>query len=118
MDPPSASTSASVPPTTVKEVKNRSITDIIGESFAEFDHRGKIVEPFDEESKRDAEFQEKLSLMLIDLLLEFHAWSSARPVAENDKTADKLEKDINGLMQTEKEQGMFQPQSFIGTPMS
>lgn len=32
--------------------------DIISETFPPFDHRGKIVAPFDNETKRDAEFQE------------------------------------------------------------
>ncbi|CAL1699550.1 unnamed protein product [Somion occarium] len=78
--------------------------DIISETFPPFDHRGKIVAPFDNETKRDAEFQESLSIMLLALMLEFHAWSSARPMQESDRTADALEKEINELMGTEKEQ--------------
>ena len=43
--------------------------------------------------------------MILDLMLDFHAWSTCRPTHESDMTADKLEKDINGIMETEKEQG-------------
>lgn len=43
--------------------------------------------------------------MILDLMLNFHAWSTARPTHESDATADKLEKDINSIMETEKEQG-------------
>ncbi|KAK7678291.1 hypothetical protein QCA50_018639 [Cerrena zonata] len=82
----------------------RGVSEIITDVFEPFDHRGKIVTPFDSENKRDAEFQEKLSLMLLELMLDFHAWSSARPLHESDKTADRLEKEINELMETEKDQ--------------
>ncbi|KAK7676160.1 hypothetical protein QCA50_020871 [Cerrena zonata] len=95
----------------------RGVSEIITDVFEPFDHRGKIVTPFDSENKRDAEFQEKLSLMLLELMLDFHAWSSARPLHESDKTADRLEKEINELMETEKDQGMFSasspPPSFV-----
>ncbi|KAI0078371.1 hypothetical protein K474DRAFT_1641767 [Panus rudis PR-1116 ss-1] len=83
------------------------MNDMIRQSFPPFDHRGTIVTPFDEESKRDAEFQEKLTEMLLELTLDFHAWSSARPLQESDRTADALEKEINELMEAEKEQGTF-----------
>ncbi|KAK7678306.1 hypothetical protein QCA50_018654 [Cerrena zonata] len=85
----------------------RGVSEIITDIFEPFDHRGKIVTPFDSENKRDADFQEKLSLMLLELMLDFHAWSSARPLHESDKTADRLEKEINELIETEKDQGMF-----------
>ena len=32
--------------------------------------------------------------MLLELMLEFHAWSTARPAQESDSTADALEKEI------------------------
>ena len=57
--------------------------------------------------------------MLLELMLDFHAWSSARPMHESDKTADALEKEINELMETEKDQGMStpsQPPTFVGRP--
>lgn len=60
----------------------------------------------------------ELSAMLLELMLDFHAWSSARPLHESDKTADTLEKEINELMETEKDQGRssvsHQCPTFIG----
>ncbi len=55
-------------------------------------------------------------------MLEFHAWSISRPSQETDRTADILEKEINALIETEKEQGMsstFQTPSMtiIGRPV-
>ncbi len=44
--------------------------------------------------------------MLLELVIDFHAWSAARPVFESDKTADVLEKEVKSLVDTEKEQGM------------
>lgn len=51
-------------------------------------------------------------------MLEFHAWSTARPSLENDKNADELEQEINTLLETEKEQGRSSALQFlIGMPM-
>ncbi|KAH9947501.1 hypothetical protein B0H21DRAFT_778458 [Amylocystis lapponica] len=84
--------------------KNRAIAEVISETFPSFDHRSAVVEPFDNESKRDAEFLEKFNDMLLDLMLEFHAWSTARPTRESDRTAEELEKEINSVIEQEKEQ--------------
>lgn len=40
------------------ERSKRGVSEIISDVFTPFDHRGKIVAPFDNENKRDAEFQE------------------------------------------------------------
>ena len=58
--------------------------------------------------------------MLLELMLEFHAWSTARPTHESDVTAGNLEKDINKIIETENEQGRFSvllspPLSLVGT---
>ncbi|EMD35492.1 hypothetical protein CERSUDRAFT_96608 [Gelatoporia subvermispora B] len=76
----------------------QEISDLISHTFQPFDHRSAIVEPFDNESKRDVEFLEKL-------MLEFHAWSSARPSYESDHTADALESEVKSVIEMEKEQG-------------
>ncbi|PCH35231.1 hypothetical protein WOLCODRAFT_139815 [Wolfiporia cocos MD-104 SS10] len=84
--------------------EKQSISEIIAETFPPFDHRTAVVEPFDNESKRDAEFLEKLNVMLLELVLEFHAWSTARPMHESDRTADALEKEVKAVVELEKEQ--------------
>lgn len=38
-------------------------------------------------------------------MLEFHAWSTARPAQESDTTADALEKEVKIVIELEKEQG-------------
>ncbi len=56
--------------------------------------------------------------MLLSLMLEFYAWSTARPLYENDKNADELEKEINALLEAEKEQGMSSTlRVLVGMPM-
>ncbi|KAI0728976.1 hypothetical protein C8Q72DRAFT_875529 [Fomitopsis betulina] len=85
-------------------VKRRAITEVISTSYTPFDHRSSVVEPFDNESKRDVEFLEKLNVMLLELMLEFHAWSTARPAQESDTTADALEKEVKIVIELEKEQ--------------
>lgn len=63
----------------------------------------------------------ELSKMMIELMIEFHAWSTSRPVHESDRTADALEKEISGIMETELEQGRSPEStshiSFIGRPV-
>ncbi|KAL6300409.1 hypothetical protein BKA93DRAFT_802055 [Sparassis latifolia] len=97
---PSSQPSASGPSGT----ERRPLTEVISETFPAFNHRSAVVEPFDAESKRDAEFLEKLNMVLLELMLDFHAWSTARPTRESDRTADELEREINGVMEVEKEQ--------------
>lgn len=106
-----------------------NISEAISDPLPTFDHQGVIIEPFDNEARRDTEFQDsecmhavgvvgavyscfllntlrpELSGMLIELVLEFHAWSTSRPTQESDATADRLEKEINVVMELEKEQG-------------
>ncbi|KAI0090337.1 hypothetical protein BDY19DRAFT_939669 [Irpex rosettiformis] len=84
--------------------RDASPVSLVMQSFPEFDHRGTIVKPFDVEGKRDSEFQDKLSKMVIELMLDFHAWSTSRPVHETETTADALEKEVNVIMEIEKEQ--------------
>lgn len=59
--------------------------------------------------------------MLIELMIEFHAWSTSRPAQESDTTADKLEKVIKDVMETEKEQGRSStsplPITLVGRPI-
>lgn len=43
--------------------------------------------------------------MLLELILDFHAWSAARPMHESDRTADTLEKEVQTIREAEKEQG-------------
>ncbi|KZT04478.1 uncharacterized protein LAESUDRAFT_814078 [Laetiporus sulphureus 93-53] len=94
--------------------EKRAISEIISDTFPPFDHRSVIVEPFDSEVKRDAEFLEKLNDMLLEVMLEFHAWSTARPSFESDRAADALEKEVKTVMDMEKEQGMCRhPQSSL-----
>ena len=52
--------------------------------------------------------------MLLELMLEVHAWSTARPAHESDATADTLEKEVKVVIGLEKEQGTS---SFIGRPV-
>ncbi|KAI0631092.1 hypothetical protein C8Q77DRAFT_1074956 [Trametes polyzona] len=85
--------------------QKRPLSDMLSQTFAPFDHHSKVVAPFDDETKRDAEFIEKLNTMLLELILEFHAWSAARPMYESDKTADTLEQEVKALREAEKDQG-------------
>ncbi|EIW55211.1 uncharacterized protein TRAVEDRAFT_39512 [Trametes versicolor FP-101664 SS1] len=85
-------------------MRQRPIGDMLSQQFAPFDHRSKVVAPFDDETKRDAAFIEKLNVMLLELILDFHAWSAARPMHESDRTADTLEKEVQTIREAEKEQ--------------
>ncbi len=43
--------------------------------------------------------------MLLDVVLETHAWASARPKYESQVAVQKFEKKISQVMEVEKEQG-------------
>lgn len=54
--------------------------------------------------------------MLLELIIDFHAWSAARPTFASDKTADALEKEIKSLLEIEKEQGRSSASLSTSTP--
>ncbi|TCD60224.1 hypothetical protein EIP91_010532 [Steccherinum ochraceum] len=105
MDLPSSSPRSE--PREASKSEKDSATDVVSKSFPPFNHVGMIVQPFDQEVKRDEQFQNELSTMLLELMLDFHAWAAARPSTEAERNAELLEKGINGLLETEKEQGML-----------
>ncbi|EKM58114.1 uncharacterized protein PHACADRAFT_89911, partial [Phanerochaete carnosa HHB-10118-sp] len=74
------------------------VSEVLSQKFPPFDHQSVIIGPFEDESKRDVD-------MLIELMLEFHAWSTARPVYASETTAEALEKEIHDIIETENEQG-------------
>ncbi|KAI0676474.1 hypothetical protein C8Q78DRAFT_24610 [Trametes maxima] len=91
-------------PSQQNPAQKRPVSEVLSEKFTPFDHLTKVVSPFDEETKRDAEFVQKLNTMLLELVLDFHAWSAARPTFESDKTADALEKEMQAFREAEDEQ--------------
>lgn len=67
-----------------------------------------------------------LSAMLLDSIIETHAWAAARPKHESQTAAQKYEQKISEVMNVEREQGTFTtpPTSsslsvvFVGRPRS
>jgi len=47
----------------------------------------------------------EINKALLDLILEFNAWAAVRPADEHQKTSELLEKEVNLIIETEKEQG-------------
>ncbi|KAF8068884.1 hypothetical protein FPV67DRAFT_1561674 [Lyophyllum atratum] len=86
--------------------QHRPLSDIIGETFPPFDHQACIVTPFNNELNRDLVFERELSSMLVNAILETHAWASTRPKHESSLAAQTIEQKIVLVMETEKEQGM------------
>ncbi|KIP12142.1 hypothetical protein PHLGIDRAFT_98508 [Phlebiopsis gigantea 11061_1 CR5-6] len=81
-----------------------SASDFLTTQFPAFDWHQSIANPFEKESNRDEEFQKELSDILLELMLEFHAWSSSRPIHERDITAMAFEKEMEIILETENEQ--------------
>ena len=48
----------------------------------------------------------ELNQMLLDLILEFHAWSTSRPEFESASAGDALLDETQSIMNIEREQGM------------
>ncbi|THU87569.1 hypothetical protein K435DRAFT_867181 [Dendrothele bispora CBS 962.96] len=47
--------------------------------------------------------------MLLDVILETHAWAAARPKYESQMTVQKLEQKMGDIVEVEKEQGTSSP---------
>lgn len=56
--------------------------------------------------------------MLLDVILETHAWAAARPKHESHAAVQKFEKKISEVMEVEKEQGMSPPRTVSFSPSS
>lgn len=113
----------------------RNATDIVAEKHQPFDHITAVVQPFEIEGSRDAEFHQstrttpttrdsltdtaplEIDEALLDLVLEFHAWAASKPAREHEKTAELFEKGINSIIEKEKAQGRcpLPPRSCVGT---
>ncbi|KAG6848375.1 hypothetical protein H0H93_000757 [Arthromyces matolae] len=92
----------------------RPLSDIIGDKFPPFDHEVNIVSPFNNELGRDTAFEKELGELLLDAILEIHAWAASRPKHESSIAAQNIERKIVSVMDTESEQGMslLRPQHF------
>lgn len=82
----------------------RNATEIAADKYQPFDHLTTVVQPFEEEDSRDVEFQQKINKALLDLVLQFHAWSAAKPTREHEKATELLEKEVNFIIEKEKTQ--------------
>jgi len=82
----------------------RNPTDIAADKHRPFDHLTTVVQPFETEGSRDVEFQQKINKALLDLVLEFHAWTAAKPAHEHEKATELLEKEVNFIIEKEKAQ--------------
>lgn len=49
----------------------------------------------------------ELQFMILDLVLEFHAWATSRPEYESALTGDTLYDEIQKVQDIEREQGTF-----------
>ncbi|KAM6494684.1 hypothetical protein JOM56_009307 [Amanita muscaria] len=85
--------------------QDRSLAETIGLPFPEFDHKQEVIDPFSEDENRDQAFQEELTEMLLDALIETHAWSTARLKPESLAAAEKFEAGISNIIEVQTHQG-------------
>ena len=57
----------------------------------------------------------ELGRLMLDLIMETHAWAAARPKHESANAVGNYEKKIADIMEVEKEQGTSPNASFVGT---
>ncbi|KAH8113923.1 hypothetical protein DFH11DRAFT_283148 [Phellopilus nigrolimitatus] len=86
---------------------NMGVDAALAEPFASFAHQDVLVRPYDDELRRDVDFQEQLHQLLLELVLEFHAWSTSRPELESTAAGDALFEETQAVLNTEREQGML-----------
>ncbi|TDL22873.1 hypothetical protein BD410DRAFT_788244 [Rickenella mellea] len=63
-----------------------------------------ILGPGDDEEQKDIEFQNQLHQMLLQLVLEFHAWSTSRPAHETAIKGEAILSETKMLRALEGEQ--------------
>ncbi|KAJ8690838.1 hypothetical protein PTI98_012237 [Pleurotus ostreatus] len=84
--------------------QSRRVAETISAPFIPFDAEAAIVKPFQEETNRDTVFEREFTSMLLDIMLEFHAWSAARPRGESEYSGQLIEQRIGKVMSIEMEQ--------------
>lgn len=84
--------------------RSRALSEVVEGAFPSFDHQAAIVGPFEEETNRDQTFEQEIGQLILDLVLETHAWAAARPKHESQFAVGKFEKKIADIMEIEKEQ--------------
>ncbi|KII84244.1 hypothetical protein PLICRDRAFT_57651 [Plicaturopsis crispa FD-325 SS-3] len=112
------SVEAETPSTSTEIVPKRAVSEVIADIFAPFDRKTDLIDPFQEEVARDEQVKEKLNEMLLDLLLECHAWSEARPKYQMEVLSEILEKEVASVLEIEQEQGKPQNISSFPCPSS
>ncbi|KAF4568566.1 hypothetical protein AB1N83_010988 [Pleurotus pulmonarius] len=85
--------------------QSRRVADTISAPFVPFDAETALVQPFQEETNRDTVFERELTSMLLDIMLEFHAWSASRPRGQSEHSGKIIEQRIGKVMSIEMEQG-------------
>ncbi|KAL5481032.1 hypothetical protein ACEPAI_9973 [Sanghuangporus weigelae] len=88
-------------------VGNMSVDATLAKPFMSFAHQDLIKEPYEDDMRRDDEFKEQLHQQLLDLILEFHAWSMSRPDSETATAGEALVEEARVIQRLEEEQGMW-----------
>ncbi|OCB84009.1 hypothetical protein A7U60_g8680 [Sanghuangporus baumii] len=96
-------------------VGNMSVDATLAKPFTPFAHQDLIKEPYEDDMRRDDEFKERevclvdaeLHQQLLDLILEFHAWSTSRPDSETASAGEALVEEARVIQRLEEEQGMW-----------
>ncbi|KAL5499008.1 hypothetical protein ACEPAH_1526 [Sanghuangporus vaninii] len=88
-------------------VGNMSVDATLAKPFMPFAHQDLIKEPYEDDMRRDDEFKEQLHQQLLDLILEFHAWSTSRPDSETASAGEALVEEARVIQRLEEEQGMW-----------
>lgn len=66
----------------------------------------------------DPRISPDMNRALIEFILKFHAWSTARPAADRERVGEALSEEANNIANIEREQGMSSSSSvsFFGMP--
>ncbi|TFK26605.1 hypothetical protein FA15DRAFT_654275 [Coprinopsis marcescibilis] len=104
--PPSSvkSTVSARSETCTKEKKTGRYKGALEKPFPSFNSQSEIIQPFQDDRASDRHFEQELARRLIDLMLETHAWSAARPRIERQEEERKLETELTKIAELEQSQ--------------
>ncbi|KAF8814776.1 hypothetical protein BYT27DRAFT_7058753, partial [Phlegmacium glaucopus] len=87
----------------------RPLAEIISEKFLPFDSTTYIINPFSAEAARDVMLEEEYTTMLLEAILQTHAWATSRFKRKAQLECQELENQNHTIINMEREQGMCSP---------
>ncbi|KZV95911.1 hypothetical protein EXIGLDRAFT_734393 [Exidia glandulosa HHB12029] len=100
---PRLSGTTSVEETPAKAPKSSSDMDFLNTPFESFNPH-LVSDQYDDDARKEPDYEKEITRQMLEVMLEFHAWASARPKHETVTHGEELSGDVNEIAQVEERQ--------------